>query len=216
MLGVMIKDFYETFCIKKNLIGMVTSVLFLFAFTLFMHNLYSLFLMVYMCLPMIGVSILQYSMEQDEISHYDKMLLTFPVTRKQIVQSKFLSILLFTLFVQLCIALPIVLVFATVFHVITFKTVILIWFIGFLLSFIMNAITSVGFFWLGNKKGTIIYMIFLVVIAIAYICTQLFYGVDIFLSLKLNQIVWIGCFLAVIFNIISYYVCLIIYQRKYS
>lgn len=28
MLGVMIKDFYETFCIKKNIIGMCISLLF--------------------------------------------------------------------------------------------------------------------------------------------------------------------------------------------
>ena len=88
MLGVMIKDFYETFCIKKNIIGMCISLLFLLTMTFLLKNLYSLLLIINLALPMISVSTLQYSMEQDDISQYNQILLTFPVTKKTDYTSK--------------------------------------------------------------------------------------------------------------------------------
>lgn len=88
MLGVMIKDFYETFCIKKNIIGMCISLLFLLTMTFLLNNLYSLLLIINLALPMISVSTLQYSMEQDDISQYNQILLTFPVTKNRLYKQK--------------------------------------------------------------------------------------------------------------------------------
>ena len=69
----------------------------------------------------------------------------------------------------------------------------------------MNALSSIGFFWLGNKKGTIVYMILTIIFAFGYICIHILFGIDVLLNLKLNQILMIGCILAVILNIVSYY-----------
>ena len=101
MLGIIIKDYYESFCIKKNTLSMLFSLIIIIFLILWMKDLYSYVLLVGVMLPLIGASTLQYSMEQDEISKYDQILLTFPVTRKEIVQSKLIAATLFTLFSNL-------------------------------------------------------------------------------------------------------------------
>ena len=65
MLGIIIKDYYETFCLKKNIIGMLFSLSVVVLIVAFLHNLYSFILIVGITLPMMGASTLQSSLEQD-------------------------------------------------------------------------------------------------------------------------------------------------------
>lgn len=104
MFGIILKDYYESFCIKKNLIGFLFSIACLIFLTIFVQNMYALVLMIVITLPMISVSPLQYSLEQDEISNYDKILLTFPLTRKEIVSSKLLGTYIFAVLANFCIS----------------------------------------------------------------------------------------------------------------
>ena len=69
MLGIIIKDFYESFCIRKNLFGFIFSYLFLIFVIFGVRNVSGLVLLIVLALPMTSVSPLQYSMEQDEISN---------------------------------------------------------------------------------------------------------------------------------------------------
>ena len=91
MLGIVIKDYYETFCLKKNIIGMIFSLSVILLVVALIDNLYAFVLIVGITLPMMGASTLQSSMEQDEISKFDQILLTFPITRQEIVKAKLLS-----------------------------------------------------------------------------------------------------------------------------
>ena len=88
MRGIILKDFYESFCLRKNLIGMLFSFAVVTTLVIWMRDAYSYVLLVLLMMPMIGVSTLQYSMEQDEISGYDEILLTFPLTKSEIVLAK--------------------------------------------------------------------------------------------------------------------------------
>ena len=83
MLGIILKDYYETFCIKKNLWGTIFGFGCIALISVFMQNFYSFCLIVGIILPMIGCSPLQYAMEQDDISKFDDILLTFPITKKR-------------------------------------------------------------------------------------------------------------------------------------
>ena len=94
-------------------------------------NLYSLLLIINLALPMISVSTLQYSMEQDDISQYNQILLTFPETKNRLYKQKMLSILLFTLCVQICISLPITFIHTYIFHIVNLENGFFIWVIGF-------------------------------------------------------------------------------------
>lgn len=102
MLGIVIKDYYETFCLKKNIIEMIFSLSVILLVVALIDNLYAFVLIVGITLPMMGASTLQSSMEQDEISKFDQILLTFPITRQEIVKAKLLSSLLLTLLLIFC------------------------------------------------------------------------------------------------------------------
>ena len=105
MLGIIIKDYYESFCLKKNLISMIFAFTALIVLVMLMKNLYSFILIVGITLPMMGTSTLQYSTEQDEISNYNKILLTFPLIKKEIVKAKIISTLILSTLSNLLISL---------------------------------------------------------------------------------------------------------------
>ena len=83
MLGIIIKDDYESFCIKKNLISLLFVFIIFSLLIILMNNLYALILLVGITLPIAGTSTLQETLKQDEISNYNKILLTFPLTKKR-------------------------------------------------------------------------------------------------------------------------------------
>ena len=172
--------------------------------------------MVGVTLPMIGVSTLQYSMEQDEISNYDQMLLTFPLLRKEIVQAKLTATLLFTLISNMVVSLSIMMIYVFLYHAIDFQTGLLVWIAGFILSFIFTAINSMGFFWLGNKRGSIFYIIFMIILAVTYVGANFSIGIEQILSLGTNILILIGVILAIVMNVISYFACVKIYTKKHS
>lgn len=119
MRGIILKDFYESFCLRKNLIGMLFSFAVVTTLVIWMRDAYSYVLLVLLMMPMIGVSTLQYSMEQDEISGYDEILLTFPLTKSEIVLAKLISTWLLALLSNLLISLPLTLLYVFAYHSIT-------------------------------------------------------------------------------------------------
>lgn len=175
MLGIIIKDYYESFCLKKNLISMIFAFTALIVLVMLMKNLYSFILIVGITLPMMGTSTLQYSTEQDEISNYNKILLTFPLIKKEIVKAKIISTLILSTLSNLLISLPITLIYVFIYQAVNLDIALLIWLFGFILTFIMTAINNIGFFTLGNKKGTIALVIFIIVVAIGYVYSNTFY-----------------------------------------
>ncbi len=216
MLGIIIKDYYESFCIKKNTLSMLFSLIIIIFLILWMKDLYSYVLLVGVMLPLIGASTLQYSMEQDEISKYDQILLTFPVTRKEIVQSKLIAATLFTLFSNLILNFIIFMIFVFIYQSVDVRTALFVWCAGFILSFIYNAILSTGLFALGNKKGTILFVITVVCLAVGYLLFEFNVGVESIINFDKNYLLAIGAVLAIILNILSYYACIKIYSKKHS
>ena len=216
MLGIIIKDYYESFCIRKNMLGLLFSFIILIFITLTMKDLYAYILLVGVTLPLIGVSTIQYSMEQDEISKYDQLLLTFPVTRKEIVQSKITAVYIFTILSDFILTLSIFIIYVYIYHSVDVQTGLYIWFAGFILSFIYNAILSTGLFALGNKKGTVLLLIMIISLAVGYILLEFNIGVDNIIFYDKNYILGIAAGIALLLNILSYYLCIKIYTKKHS
>ena len=177
MLGILLKEYYETFCLKKNTLGMLFAAACILLIVIFMQNFYSYVLVIGVVVPMMGVSPMQYSMEQDDISGYDQILLTFPLTRKEIVRAKLLSVWSFTALSNLVVGLPLTLLYTLGYQVIDWNTGLLLWLFTILLSFIMTALNAIGFMALGNKRGTILFIFILVVFAIGYVIFH--FNVDI-------------------------------------
>lgn len=216
MLGIIIKDYYESFCLKKNLISMIFAFTALIVLVMLMKNLYSFILIVGITLPMMGTSTLQYSTEQDEISNYNKILLTFPLIKKEIVKAKIISTLILSTLSNLLISLPITLIYVFVYQAVNLDIALLIWLFGFILTFIMTAIQNIGLFTLGNKKGSIVLFIFTIVVAISYIFSYVFVGIETIVELTTPTLLIFETLIAIILNIISFYACVKIYSIKNS
>ena len=211
MLGIMLKDFYETFCIKKNLLGFVFSIL-LYCFIFFlMPSEYIIILLVALSVPP-----LQYSIERDEISKFDQILLTYPISKKQIVITKILETYIFTAICQLVLSLPIILMSVYGYHILDLQEGLLILSVGIIFSLIMLPINNAGFMALGNKKGAIMYVILLVAFVIGFIALNFVVGIEQLLLIPLNNWLLYGSILAVILNILGYFACLKIYDIKHS
>ena len=216
MLGIMLKDRYETFCIKKNLLGFVFSIL-LYCFIFFlMPSEYIIILLVALSVPMMSVSPLQYSIERDEISKFDQILLTYPISKKQIVITKILETYIFTAICQLVLSLPIILMSVYGYHILDLQEGLLILSVGIIFSLIMLPINNAGFMALGNKKGAIMYVILLVAFVIGFIALNFVVGIEQLLLIPLNNWLLYGSILAVILNILGYFACLKIYDIKHS
>ena len=216
MLGIIIKDYYESFCLKKNLISMIFAFTALIVLVMLMKNLYSFILIVGITLPMMGTSTLQYSTEQDEISNYNKILLTFPLIKKEIVKAKIISTLILSTLSNLLISLPITLIYVFIYQAVNLDIALLIWLFGFILTFIMTAIQNIGLFTLGNKKGSIVLFIFTIVVAISYIFSYVFVGIETIVELTTPTLLIFETLIAIILNIISFYACVKIYSIKNS
>lgn len=212
MFGIILKDLREAFCLKKNLIAWVFGIAMLLILLVTMRTRYVYILCSAVMLPMLGTSVLQYSLEQDEISKFDKIMLTYPLTKREIILSKYLSGMLLEVMVFLT-SFVIALLFSFGYQVIDFSVAMECWFLGVILSFLFMAVNYMMFFWLGNKKGTILYMIFVIIAAVIYVIT--YFGTDFEWLLSINRmaLMAVGFVISVFALIGSYFASVKIYTR---
>ena len=94
MKGIILKDFYENYIIRKNLINWILGIIMLIVVVAVFRTKYVFALSCGLVLPLLGTSMLQFSMEQDDIAHFYKLERTYPLTIRQIVLAKYILALL--------------------------------------------------------------------------------------------------------------------------
>ena len=216
MLGIMLKDFYQAFCIRKNLINFVFGFLTYFVLFFAMPSKYTVMLLVCLTIPMISVSPLQYSIERDELSKFDQIILTYPISKKKIVVTKLLETYIFSFVCLFTLSIPIVLTAVYGYKFLDFNDGVLILVESAIFTLIMLPINNAGFMMLGNKKGTIMYVVILSFFVIGFLILNFAVGVEQLLSISLYQWLFYGGILAVILNIAGYFACLKIYDIRHS
>ena len=214
MQGIILKDLYEAFCLKKNLIAWISCIIVYGLIVILMPTRYAYILCVAVALPMLGISVLQYSIEQDEISKHDRIMLTYPLTKKEIILSKYLSGMVLQAMV-FSFNFVLALLYSFGYKVIDFTEAMGIWTVGVIFSFIYMAINYMIFFWLGSKKGIVIYFIFVIVIAAVYIFS--YFSIDITAILSINKILAmvVGFTISIVALVGSYYASIRIYTRRH-
>ena len=205
MLGIMLKDFYQAFCIRKNLINFVFGFLTYFVLFFAMPSKYTVMLLVCLTIPMISVSPLQYSIERDELSKFDQIILTYPISKKKIVVTKLLETYIFSFVCLFTLSIPIVLSAVYGYKFLDFNDGLLILVESAIFTLIMLPINNAGFMMLGNKKGTIMYVGILSFFVIGFLILNFAVGVEQLLSISLYQWLFYGGMLAVILNIAGYF-----------
>lgn len=216
MLGIMLKDFYQAFCIRKNLINFVFGFLTYFVLFFAMPSKYTVMLLVCLTIPMISVSPLQYSIERDELSKFDQIILTYPISKKKIVVTKLLETYIFSFVCLFTLSIPIVLTAVYGYKFLDFNDGVLILVESAIFTLIMLPINNAGFMMLGNKKGTIMYVVIVCFFIIGFLILNFAIGVEQLLSISLYQWLFYGGMLAVILNIAGYFACLKIYDIRHS
>lgn len=218
MRGIILKDLYEGFCIKKNTLNWAISIIvisFLTAVNSMMRGPYGFLLIVVLLFPMLGSSLLQMTVEQDEKSEFDRIQLTYPLTKQEIVFSKYLG----GLIVQggmLLYSFLFLLVYVYGYQTLTFGEAISTWGIGVAGSLVYFSVSYMVYFWLGNMKGVIFTFITMAVLVIGFLFSVFNVGLEELMTISKGMMVFVSLLAGVVLLVLSYFVSLKIYTKKHS
>ena len=155
MLGILRKDLYDTFLIPKNILSNGFGYLFMFLFAYLLGpNYYMMMVFIMLAIPATSVMVLQAAIEQDESVRFDDVLLTYPISKKQIILTRFCGNLIGIL---LNMALSFLLMLGYVYGGKTtdIQNGIFIWLAGCVISLYAVAVFSVGFYLLGKRNDRV-------------------------------------------------------------
>lgn len=181
MKGIMLKDLYDNFCIPKNAASFVFAALIILPAGLLFRSAEYYTLFIGVITPLLGACAVESSTEQDEAANFNKLMITFPVTKAEIVLSKYLLGLIFILASNL-IALICTMVQVYIHHTVRLAEVARMWGIGLSVSLLCLSVIYIGYFLLGKRWGTIFFIVIVSMIGALFGALRSLYGIEIFLN----------------------------------
>ena len=216
MWGIVKKDFYDTFCIPKNTLSSLGGYLALFVLAfLFGPDSTMMPVFLVLCIPMTTVAVLQSALEQDAMVKFDEILLTYPLTKKEIVMARFIDNMIYV-GINAVISVLMMLIYVYGGKTTDLQTGLSYCALGVVVSLVTTAVFSVGFYILGNKKGTILYIALVLVATISYCFTQLNFSFTWILNMNPWMLFAIGLVIGILSMLGSYWGCVKIYTRHHS
>lgn len=216
MWGIVKKDFYDTFCIPKNLLSNILGYLAMIILAVLMgQNRYMMMLFVVVCIPMTTISVFQMALEQDEKVQFDEIMLTYPVTKKEIILARFIDNFIY-MGINTVISVIMVLGYVYLGKTVNIRTGMFYVAAGIAVSLIATAVFSIGFYLLGNKKGTILYVGMVIIVALFYGLSSRGQWISRIFQTDPRILTGIALILGGFLMVGSYWVCLKIYTRQHS
>lgn len=216
MWGIVKKDFYDTFCIPKNLLSNILGYLAMIILAVLMgQNRYMMMLFVVVCIPMTTISVFQMALEQDEKVQFDEIMLTYPVTKKEIILARFIDNFIY-MGINTVISVIMVLGYVYLGKTVDIRTGMFYVAAGIAVSLIATAVFSIGFYLLGNKKGTILYVGMVIIVALFYGLSSRGQWISRIFQTDPRILTGIALILGGFLMAGSYWVCLKIYTRQHS
>ena len=216
MWGIVKKDFYDTFCIPKNLLSNILGYLAMIILAVLMgQNRYMMMLFVVVCIPMTTISVFQMALEQDEKVQFDEIMLTYPVTKKEIILARFIDNFIY-MGINTVISVIMVLGYVYLGKTVDIRTGMFYVAAGIAISLIATAVFSIGFYLLGNKKGTILYVGMVIIVALFYGLSSSGQWISRIFQTDPRILTGIALILGGLLMAGSYWVCLKIYTRQHS
>lgn len=215
MKGIIYKDFYLGFGLLKNLLSFIASFLIVIAVVVLMDGPFGFIIISGITIPIVGTTLLQVSVEEDEKTNFDKMQLTYPMTKDEIMLSKYLTGIIM-LGVCLIINCIICFLYVHVFKTISLSAAIDIYIFASIFGLIFMSLSNFIFVLLGNKKGIVLYMIMIIVMAGGYGATSWRIDYMSILQNHMNMILTIGSVIGVLMLVGSYFASLKVYKKRYS
>ena len=216
MWGIVKKDFYDTFCIPKNLLSNILGYLAMIILAVLMgQNRYMMMLFVVVCIPMTTISVFQMALEQNEKVQFDEIMLTYPVTKKEIILARFIDNFIY-MGINTVISVIMVLGYVYLGKTVDIRTGMFYVAAGIAVSLIATAVFSIGFYLLGNKKGTILYVGMVIIVALFYGLSSRGQWISRIFQTDPRILTGIALILGGLLMAGSYWVCLKIYTRQHS
>ena len=215
MKGIMLKDLYENFYIKKNLASYIFGALIIGLAAFFIDTSYAFILYTMLLTILFGSATLEASYEQDEKANFYKLQFTFPMTKAEIVVSKYLLALICT-GISLLIALIYALASVYLRHLVTLTEALTVWGLSICVSLVFTSVVYIFYFLLGKKIGTIIYVAAAAILGGMYGSSTVFFGIESYTSTDTAVRL---CFLlpaSVVVFVLSCLLSIQIYKKKYS
>ena len=214
MKGIILKDLYDNFCIPKNAASYIFAVLVILPFGFLTHSQYYYGLFVGIILPLMGGCAAEAATEQEEASNFNKLLITFPVTKAEIVTAKYILGFGFITVTNLT-ALVCSMVQVYVHHTVRPSEALCVWGVSISVSLIFLSVVYIGYFLLGKRWGTIFFIIVTALIGAAYGVSSVLLGMNAILHLSPLPV--LGLLLAgVVIVALSRMASIWIYTKKYS
>lgn len=215
MKGIMLKDLYENFYIKKNLASYIFGALIIGLAAFFIDTSYAFILYTMLLTIVFGSATLEASYEQDEKANFYKLQFTFPMTKAEIVVSKYLLALICT-GISLLIALIYALASVYLRHLVTLTEALTVWGLSICVSLVFTSVVYIFYFLLGKKIGTIIYVAAAVILGGMYGSSTVFIGIESYTSMDMAARLWFLLPASVVVFVLSCLLSIQIYKKKYS
>ena len=215
MKGIMLKDLYENFYIKKNLASYIFGALIIGLAAFFIDTSYAFILYTMLLTILFGSATLEASYEQDEKANFYKLQFTFPMTKAEIVISKYLLALICT---GVSLLLSLIYAMVTVYfrHLLTLAEAMTVWGLGICVSLVFTSVVYIFYFLLGKKIGTIIYMAAAVILGGLYGSSTVFFGIESYTSMDTAVRLWFLLPASAVIFVLSCLLSIQIYKKKYS
>ena len=165
--------------------------------------------------PVLGASAIEASLEQDEKVNFDKIQLTFPLTKAEIVLSKYILGICFIAIYNIC-SLIFVLSFTYSHNKITLQEGLSAWGFGILFSLVFFAVAYFAYFLLGRKLGIIFFIFIAAIFGLLYGAVSALMGMDFLMASDKTIILMIGIPIGILFVVISFFLSLACYKKRYS
>ena len=215
MKGIMLKDLYENFYIKKNLASYIFGTLIIGLAAFFIDTSYAFILYTMLLTIVFGSATLEASYEQDEKANFYKLQFTFPMTKAEIVVSKYLLALICT-GISLLIALIYALASVYLRHLVTLTEALTVWGLSICVSLVFTSVVYIFYFLLGKKIGTIIYVAAAAILGGMYRSSTVFIGIESYTSMDMAARLWFLLPASVVVFVLSCLLSIQIYKKKYS
>ena len=215
MKGIILKDLYENFYIKKNLASYIFGALIIGLAAFIIDTSYAFILYTMLLTILFGSATLEASYEQDEKANFYKLQFTFPMTKAEIVVSKYLLALICT-GISLLIALIYALASVYLRHLVTLTEALTVWGLSICVSLVFTSVVYIFYFLLGKKIGTIIYVAAAAILGGMYRSSTVFIGIESYTSMDMAARLWFLLPASAVVFVLSCMLSILIYKKKYS
>lgn len=217
MLGIITKDLYQNFYISSKRRTFIVNYFVIVSSILLMKNVYGLVFATLIWIPFVVTPILlQVASERDDKTNYYKILITMPITKRDIISARYILGLVFTLF-NLVVS-----VLGMIVHVYAFKSInltlgVYIISVSFIFSLLSLAINYLAYIVLGSR-GIFISAVITGIVLIGYYFQPSFLNFETLLinimSMQPSALIVIGLICSVSCILVSYLISAAYYSKK--